>query len=85
MGHTQFSDLSDAEFTARVGIGRRLSSDREALPAGSSQELELKKGVTEFPRVPDGAVDWVTRGKVTPVKDQGHCGACVRVLVSYYT
>ena len=84
MGHTQFSDLTDAEFTARVGIhgiGRRwLSSDREELLPGSSQG---GTGVTGSPQVPDGgAVDWVTKGKVTPVKDQGHCGACVRVLVS---
>ena len=65
-GVTKFADLTLAEFK-RQYTGRNSSSSRR--PADyDALALENVSAVT--------AIDWRTKGAVTPVKDQGNCGSC---------
>ena len=74
LGHTQFSDISDREFTRRLGagnVGSIRSSERPAQAAGPAGSSAGPSALA-----PPPPLDWTTAGKVTRVKDQMHCGAC---------
>ena len=80
MGHTQFSDLTDEEFRRRVGGGRRPAAGGLLAapcppPSQRYRPPPLPAGLPAAMEIP-ASLDWVARGKVTAVKDQGHCGAC---------
>ena len=67
LGHNAFSDLTWEEFQQRHMGDLYLNK-----PPKNSERVHLK-GIGQ---PLDDAVDWTTKGAVTPVKNQGRCGAC---------
>ncbi|KAF8819470.1 cathepsin CPL [Cardiosporidium cionae] len=66
LGETVFLDLTNSEFKAMNNLAR----SNEPLPSTTRFEDILKAGPLPT------AVDFRTKGVVTPVKDQGQCGSC---------
>ena len=68
------SDFMDDEFNAMLGL------DTQDLGGLEDEEFDLDATEIESEdgrrRLQAAAVNWVTEGKMGPVKSQGRCGAC---------
>jgi cathepsin L len=68
LGINQFADMDSAEFAKLMnGYRGRVKQIHYSASTYLSPNIEMT--------LPD-SVDWRTKGYVTPVKDQGHCGSC---------
>merc|ERR1712054_323006 len=66
LGHNEHSDLTLEQFHVRMGLNRQRPAQMKA-----DRIHKFDKNAT----APD-SIDWVTKGAVTPVKNQEQCGSC---------
>ena len=69
LGHNEFSDLTWEDFQARHMGELYLNRNPK-----NAQRVHLTGDNVGKPL--DDAVDWVAKGAVTPIKNQGRCGSC---------
>eukprot|EP00938_MAST-03A_sp_MAST-3A-sp1_P007318 g7318.t1 len=75
LGVTKFSDLKPSEFKAMY-LGRLPRRDSKPLPMLNATECPACDRFPEATNADSSSFDWVSKGAVTPVKDQGQCGSC---------
>jgi len=68
LGHNEFSDMTSEQFRVRMGLKR---PPRSFLRRTRNVDQTLKITAST-----PTSVDWVEKGAVTAVKNQGQCGSC---------
>ena len=72
------SDMSDEEFAEMMGLGKQDSPDRMLEGIAASDDELIAEALHEGRELQAGygLINWITLGKVHPVKNQGMCGSC---------
>jgi C1A family cysteine protease len=65
LGHNAYSHLTWEEFQTMFNLGRDMPISKKGTKVHTAKDHAILD-----------SVDWVTEGKVTPVKNQGSCGSC---------